>query len=399
MIKKRLIFILLFLLAVGYAGYHAFGGKDDAELMTPPPASVKVLEIMPEDKAVTEEYPGRTVGSREVEVRARVTGILQKRTYVEGSRVQKDDLLFVIDDAPLRAERQQIQARYDAALKDFNRSKSLWDKRVISARSLDEARATYEQLKAQLDTAAINLNYTQVNAPISGVTSKESLSEGSLVTENESLLTRITQLDPIYVNFGLPDADRLMQSQIAMPVAAPIEGEIKPAEAKPSGTPEGPVAMPEPANRLSAEIHFGDGSAYPLKGTVDFTDSVIDPQTGTIRARAVFPNPETALFPGQFVRLQLTGLPRKSAITVPDTAIMQGPEGPFVFIVDEKGMAGVAPVKLGEVNAGNRFIEGGLKQGDKVIIDGMIKVRPGSPVAIDTGAAPAANAQPGGAHP
>lgn len=340
------------------------GCKEDerkqAAPAAPPPPAVTVIKVAQGNIPLSYEYAGRVSGSREVEIRARVSGILLERAYQEGQSVEEGAVLFKIDPKPYEAEFANANARFNQAKRDWNRTTALKKDDAISAREYDQAQSAYEQAKAAVQTAEINLGYTTVTAPISGVTSSESLSEGSLVTADSSLLTRLTQLDPVYVYFSSPDMETLMQRR-----------EVS----------EGTLMMPAD-KKLHAEIRYGDGTAYSELGTIDFTDSIITPETGTVRARAVVPNKENRLLPGQFVRVMVKGLVRPNAIAIPDKAILQGPQGPFVYTVGEDGKAAVKPVKLGALNDNARLIESGLEAGERVITEGMIKVRPGSPVKI-----------------
>lgn len=333
--------------------------KED-EKKAPPPPAVTVIDVAPADLPLSYEYAGRTAGSREVEIRARVSGILLKRAYVEGQPVKKGDLLFTIDPAPFEAALADAEARFAQARKEWARVGELRKAEAISAREAEQAESAYEQAKALVRTARINLGYTTVTAPIDGVTSVEGLSEGSLVAADTSLLTRISQLDPLYVYFSSPDMDALTQRRKVA---------------------EGTLTLPEDRH-LKAEIRFGDGTTYDQLGIIDFTDSIITPETGTVRARAVMPNPDTRLLPGQFVRVIVKGFTRKGAIAIPDQAIMQGPQGPFVYTVNAESKATITPVSLGELQGKLRLIESGLKAGDRVVTEGMIKARPDAPVTI-----------------
>jgi membrane fusion protein (multidrug efflux system) len=367
--NRRLVwlFVVLFVISGSYALF--FHGEDTSQQAvaagkqaapTPPPPAVEVAEVHVGEIPLQFEYSGRTAGSREVEIRARVSGILQERRYTEGEWVKKGSVLFVIDPEPFKASLGQSQARYTQAQQDWKRAQTLFKEKAISPREYDEARAAYEQSRAAAQTDKINLGYTTVVAPISGYTSKESLSEGSLIAADSSLLTRISQLDPIYVDFAYPDTEALsLRQQVA----------------------DGTLTMPEDG-KLGAEIRFGNGTVYNQEGVINFTDSIIDPQTGSVRARAVLPNPDGSVLPGQFVRVIVKGFTKMNAASIPDTAIMQGPQGPFVYGVGADGNAAVLPVKLGAMNGKERLIESGLKTGDRVITAGMIKVRPGAPVTI-----------------
>ena len=344
---------------------------------TPPPAQVLVEQTKLEDLAFYLEYPGRTAGYREVQVRAQVSGILQQRSYQEGSQVKQGQVLFSIDPrtyqaalARAKGALAQEQARYRQTERDLRRIRELQKKGFASESELDNAISNFEQSKANIEAAKaevqskqIDLDYTTVEAPISGITSKEAVSEGSLIVANDpnsSLLTQITQLDPIYVNYAYADRE-----------ASRLREDVQ----------NGVVRLPED-NQLTAEIIFGDGSVYAQKGKVDFTDSLVDKGTGTVSARAIVPNTEQALLPGQFVRIRISGMVRPNSITVPEKALAQSPAGNFVYVVDEQGLAQPRPVDTDMINKGRWVIPSGLKEGERVIVDGLIRVRPKQPVQV-----------------
>ena len=344
---------------------------------TPPPAQVLVEQTKLEDLAFYLEYPGRTAGYREVQVRAQVSGILQQRSYQEGSQVKQGQVLFSIDPrtcqaalARAKGALAQEQARYRQTERDLRRIRELQKKGFASESELDNAISNFEQSKANIEAAKaevqskqIDLDYTTVEAPISGITSKEAVSEGSLIVANDpnsSLLTQITQLDPIYVNYAYADRE-----------ASRLREDVQ----------NGVVRLPED-NQLTAEIIFGDGSLYAQKGKVDFTDSLVDKGTGTVSARAIVPNTEQTLLPGQFVRIRISGMVRPNSITVPEKALAQSPAGNFVYVVDEQGLAQPRPVDTDMINKGRWVIRSGLKEGERVIVDGLIRVRPKQPVQV-----------------
>ncbi|WP_347507380.1 efflux RND transporter periplasmic adaptor subunit [Pseudomonas anguilliseptica] len=349
-----------------------------------PPAPEVVVEAVKAEALPLElEYSARTAGFREVQVRAQVSGILQERTYLEGSQVKKGQMMFRIDPRTYQASLSrakgalaQQQVRYRQTERDLKRIRELQKKGFASESELDNAISNFEQSKANIQAAEaevqskqIDLDYTTVKAPISGITSKETVSEGSLMVAgdpNASLLSNITQLDPIYVNFAAPDSD---------------------VESVRSGLQNGSLVLPEDG-KMGVQITLGDGSVYPLEGKVDFTDSLIDRGTGTVSARAVVPNPEQALLPGQFVRVQVKGLSIPNAMTLPERAIAQGPGGTFVYVVDEDGVARMRQVTTGHTAKGRWVIVSGISAGERVIVEGLPKVRPDSPVKV---AAPAAS--------
>ncbi|HUE91096.1 efflux RND transporter periplasmic adaptor subunit [Pseudomonas sp.] len=349
-----------------------------------PPAPEVVVETVKAEALPLElEYSARTAGYREVQVRAQVSGILQERTYLEGSQVKQGQVMFRIDPRTYQAALSrakgalaQEQARYRQTERDLKRIRELQKKGFASESELDNAISNFEQSKANIQAAEaevlskqIDLDYTTVKAPISGITSKETVSEGSLMVAgdpNASLLSNITQLDPIYVNFAAPDSD--------------VEG-VR------SGLQNGSLVLPEDG-KMSVQITLGDGAIYPLEGKVDFTDSLIDRGTGTVSARAVVPNPEQKLLPGQFVRVRVLGLNMPNAMTLPERAVAQGPGGTFVYVVDEGGVARMRQVTTGHTAKGRWVIVSGISAGERVIVEGLPKVRPDSPVKV---VAPAAS--------
>ncbi|MCY1291487.1 Toluene efflux pump periplasmic linker protein TtgG [compost metagenome] len=371
----------------GLLSPHALAADAPAPGAAHPAPEVVVEKASAKSMPLVLEYAGRTAGYREVEVRAQVSGILQQRTYQEGATVTKGQVLFRIDPrtyeaalARAKGSLAQEQARYRQTERDLKRVRELQKKGYASESELDNAISNFEQSKANVEAAQaevkarqIDLDYTTVEAPISGITSKETRSEGSLVVAgdpNSSLLTQLTQLDPIYVNFAYPDteAERLRQ-----------------------GVKNNTIQLP-PDGLLSAQLQFGDGSSYPLAGRVDFTDSFVNTGTGTVSARAVVPNPEQKLLPGMFVRVLVKGFTQPQAYTVPEQALAQGPRGTYVFVVDEQGVARRTPVVTGQTVGGRWVIESGITAGDRVIVEGLPKVRPDQPVkAVE--APPKAEAQ------
>ncbi|MBB2497468.1 efflux RND transporter periplasmic adaptor subunit [Aquipseudomonas ullengensis] len=371
--------------ALGILFVTAAQAAEPAGAAAPPPPAVEVELAKVESLPLTFEYAARTAGFREVEVRAQVSGILQERTYREGSAVKQGQVLFRIDPRPYQAalarakgSLAQEQARYRQTERDLKRIRELQKKGFASESELDNAISNFEQSKANIEAAKaevqakqIDLDYTTVEAPISGVTSKETVSEGSLMVAGDpsaSLLTNITQLDPIYVNFAAPDRE---VSQVRQ------------------GLRDGSLVR-HGGQQMSVQIKFGDGTTYKQEGKVDFTDSLIDRATGTVSARAVVPNPDQSLLPGQFVRVLVTGINKPNAITVPERAISQGPNGTFVYVVDEQNMARIRPVTTAHTALGRWVVESGIAAGDRVIVEGLPKVRPNTPVKVVEKAAPAA---------
>lgn len=360
----------------GLTGPALAQAQAQAQAPAPPPPEVATVAVQAHDVPLSFEYAGRVTGSREVEVRARVGGILLERTYVEGSTVKKGDVLFRIDPEPYRvklaraeAQLRQEQARLMQAERTWKRIEPLYRSETASGRDRDEAlsaldlaRASVAVAEAEVRAAKIDLDYTQVTAPVSGVTSRETMSEGSLVGTGsaDGLLTHITQLDPVYVNFAIPDQEATTYRDAVETgsVAAPADG------------------------TLAVEVRGAGGVTLGAGGRLNYTDRTVDPRTGTVQARAVVPNPDGKLLPGQFVRTVVKGLTLKNAVTIPQKAVMQGPQGTFVYVVPEEGevQAQVRPVKLGRAVGSEFVVADGLKSGDRVVTDGVIKVRPGAKV-------------------
>jgi membrane fusion protein, multidrug efflux system len=352
-----------------------------------PPPEVAVIEAQPRDLPATYEYVGQTAGSREVEVRARVTGILLKRNFREGAVVKRGQSLFTVDPAPFQialqiaqAELAAAEARLDQARRNSARLKPLAEAKAASQKDYDDA-ASAERIAdadvklahARLAEAKLNLEYTRVEAPIGGITSRATQSEGTLVSGPNVLLTTITQIDPIWVTFGIPEREHLTLRN------AVDAGRLK----LPGGS------------GFDVKVRLSDGSEYEPKGRLDFSDVRVNPVTGTTDTRAELPNARGRLKPGQFVRVVLSGAVRPGAIAVPQRAVLEGPQGKFVYLVDAQGKVEVRPVEVGDWQGDDWIINNGLKAGDKVIVAGLMKIGPGAPVRI---ADPAA-AKPGASKP
>ena len=346
-----------------------------------PPAVVAVQEVQSRNVPVEFEYPAQVAGSREVEVRARVSGILLKRNFAEGASVKAGQSLFNLDAAPFEAAAARAEAdvsaaeaRLAAASRNARRMKPLFEARAASQRDLDEAvsaeevaAADVKASRARLVEARLSLGYTKVESPISGVTSRALKSEGSLIPGPDVLLTTVTQVDPIYVNFGVSEAE---QERLRRETAA------------------GRLMLPKD-NRFDVTVRFEDGTTYARNGKLAFSDVRVNNATGTSDARAEIPNPEGRLRPGQFVRVILKGAERPSAITVPQRAVMEGAQGKMVYLLSPDNKAMPRPVTVGEWTGTDWIIADGLKPGEKVIVDGLAKIFfPGAPVQVGDPNAP-----------
>ena len=342
-----------------------------------PPPVVTVVAVEPKDIAVTYEYTAQTAGYREVEVRARVTGILQRRNYKEGSTVRQGASLFSIDPEPFKvalaraeADLAVVEARLAQAQRDVARLRPVIEARAVSQKEFDDAasagqvaEAEVKSARARVNEAKLNLEYTRVASPITGVASRAAVSEGTLVSGPNVLLTTVTQTDPMYVVFGIPDREHLA-------LRRDVEA--------------GRLKLPQDG-RFKASIKLADGSPYGRAGTLNFTDVRVNAQTGTSEARAEFANPKGMLRAGEFVRVILHGAVRPDAIVVPQRAVLEGPKGKFVFVVNAESRAEPRPVEVGDWNAGGWIINSGLKPGERVIVDGVLKLGPGAPVKVAEG--------------
>lgn len=337
-----------------------------------PPPGVAVEEVSLTSVNVIQDYAGRARGAREVEVRARIQGILEERLYSEGQVVAEGDSLFRIDPNPARAavqgaeaQRQVARANLSQAEREWNRISSLFERSAVSERERDSARSALELAQANLAVAEaglaqarLELGYTDVTAPVSGVTSLEDLPEGSLVQQG-TLLTTLVQQDPIHVRFALPEDDAAIQRR---------------ARRAMSGD--------DAQDNLAATLIMASGEEYGVTGEVDFTASTLDPRTGSVSARAVFPNPDYELVPGQFVRVRIQLQTLDNVFTVPETAVGQGPEGARVFVVDDENTVSSRYVELGPVVDQRQVVLSGLESGDRVVTRGMVSLRDGMEVQL-----------------
>jgi membrane fusion protein (multidrug efflux system) len=345
-----------------------------------PPPVVSVTTVATKVVPVTYEYVAQTAGYREVEVRARVSGILLKRNFQEGSLVKKGQSLFTIDPEPFRvalaraeadlgvAEARLAQARREAArLRPVFKSKAVSQKELDDAVSAEQiAEAEVQSARARVNEARLNLEYTRVESPITGIASRAVASEGTLVSGPGVLLTTVTQTDPMYVIFGIPDRERLA---IRRDVDA------------------GRLTLPE-NGRFKVTVKLADGGAYPRAGVLSFTDVRVNAQTGTTEARAEVPNPGGMLRAGEFVRVALEGAVRPAAVVLPQRAVLEGPQGKFAYVVNAESKAEPRPLEVGDWNGTGWIIYSGLRPGDKVIVDGVLKIGPGAPVKVADAAAP-----------
>ena len=303
-----------------------------------------------------------------------MTGILLKRNFQEGALVKQGQSLFTIDPAPFRVALERAEgdlavaeARLAQAQREAARLKPVIASRAVSQKELDDATSAAEiaqaetrSARAKVNEAKLNLEYTRVEAPISGMTSRANVSEGTLVSGPNVLLASVTQTDPMYVVFGIPDRDHLAMRRDAA---------------------AGRLRLPQ-EDRFRARVKLADGTVYAQSGILNFTDVRVNSRTGTSDARAVLPNPQGTLRAGAFVRVVLDGAVRPAAMVVPLRSVLEGPQGKFVYVVNAESKAEPRPVEVGDWTAGGWIINKGLQLGERVIVDGVMKLGPGAPVKV-----------------
>lgn len=346
-------------------------GKQNQETQQQQPAMpVSVLDVQPTTVPIQTEAVAQTEGAKEVEVRPRVGGILLKKLFEEGAEIKEGQPMFAIDPIPYqmqvsqaKAQLAQQQARLVQTQREAERLKQLLATKSISQREYDNATsdnalaaASLQQYQALLREAQLNLSYATVTAPTSGIAGRFLFSEGALVSANTSLLTTIIQTTPIWVRFSLSDSE-----------LAQLGGRLTEETVK------------------GISLILPDGTLYGETGTLNFSASNIDPALGTQQLRAEFKNADKKLIPGQFVRVRVTTGNKEGVFLVPQAAVLTGDQGKFVFVAEQakdgNTVAAARPVQTGGWSGEDWVILDGLKQGDKVIIDNLIKVRPGAPVA------------------
>ena len=352
--------------------------KEPAPVQKPAPLTVGAVKTVRREVPLAFEYTGKAQGSKETEVRARVGGILVKRNYTEGSKVEEGQVLFEIDRQPYKIALDKAKAELDRQTADLSaveqqweRVKTLGKKGFASRKAQDEAqarlmstRASIAAAQAAYENAKLNYDYTLVTASVSGITGMEVHSEGSLIsTAGEgALLTTITQVDPIYVVFSMSDNELFRLGDM-------IE--------------KGLVKNPRGKSEVKAKIRMGDGSFYEKDGVINFINPAIDQSTGTLKLRAVFENPQSKIISGQFVHVELEGLTRQNAVTLPKEAVMQGANGSFVYVVNANGKIESRAVTTGYTSkTGEWVIDEGLEEGETVVVDNFVKIRPDMPVKV-----------------
>jgi membrane fusion protein (multidrug efflux system) len=343
---------------------------------------VTVVTVESRDTPVDFEFTAQTQSSREVEIRARVDGFLDKRVYTEGQLVQAGQTLFLMDPKPFEAVLQsakgqlaQQQARLTVTKANLARVLPLVAQNALSQKERDdaignekEAEAAVIAAKGQVQTAELNLSYTTIKSPLRGLSSFARQQDGSYVTASATgLLTTVYQLDPMWVNFSISEnellayRDQIEKKQLRFPANSDFE----------------------------VTVVLADGTLFPSRGRINFANPAFSAQTGTFLVRASFANPQGSLRPGQFVRARVAGAVRPNAILVPQRAVLQGSKSHFVWVVDKDSKAHQRVVETGTWHGDDWFITDGLKPGERIVVDGAIRVVADTPLKI-TGAPPAA---------
>ncbi|WHZ18221.1 MAG: RND efflux system, membrane fusion protein [Rhodanobacteraceae bacterium] len=359
-----------------------------------PPASappeVGVVMARATNIPVVRNYPGRLAATLTAQVRARVTGIVLQRVYKEGTDVAAGDVLFRIDPAPLEASLRQAQGQLAQAEATARNAKLVAERsQAIGARGLlakqdvdnavaaaEEAEAAVKSARANVENARINLGYATVTAPISGRAGMANVTQGALVSPTDTNpLTTVQVIDPIYANFSEPmaEVEQLRKAEKAgnLELAAPDKAEVQ-------------IVLP-------------DGSVYPHKGTLDFTDLAVDPATGAVNLRAIVPNPDHSLLPGMFVKIRLSLATLHGAFLLPQAAIQRDNDGAYVYVVGAGDKIVERRVDLGEQRGSDWVVQGGISAGEQVVVSGIQKAQAGGkvkpvPFHGTTGGAPAATA-------
>lgn len=336
----------------------------------PPPPEVGVVEIEARPLTLTTDLPGRTAAYRVAEVRPQVNGIVQRRLFDEGQTVEAGDQLYQIDDAKYRAAYDRARATLSNAERLAKRYAGLMKTGAISRQQHDDAQAAWELAKAELELARIDLVYTRVLAPIAGRIGRSAVTEGALVTSGQAeALATIQQIDPIYVDMTQPVEQVLaLRADLA---AGRIDG--------------------LDAQRAKVKLLLEGRRQYPLDGTLEVSEVSVDPGTGSVTLRAVFPNPDGLLLPGMFVHARLSEGVRQEAILVPQQAIVRDSRGePMTWVVTEAGTVESRAVTTERTVGNHWLVSEGVRPGERVVTEGVERLRPGMQVTT----APAANVRP-----
>jgi RND family efflux transporter MFP subunit len=344
----------------------------------PPPVPVKVVTLKAESVSLTTDLPGRTVAYKVAEIRPQVSGVVLKRMFVEGTDVKERQQLYQIDPALYQAAYDSAAATAESSRLQAERYKPLAEANAVSKQDYDNAVAAAAQNKASAETAHINLVYTRLLSPISGRVGRSSITEGALVTANQTTsLATVQQLDPIYVDVTQPSA-----------VLLRLKRELAAGQLVQAG-----------ANQAEVHLFLEDGSHYALQGKLQFAEVQVDQTTGSVTLRALFPNPDKLLLPGMFVREQIEEGNRTNALLVPQVAVTHNQKGdPTTLVVDANNKVELRPLVTERAIGDKWLVTDGVKAGDRVIVEGVQFAKPGAIVnpeelqSVAPGAAPATSA-------
>ncbi len=361
-------FILIFFLLL----FSGCKEKPKQLVPAPSPPVVSVIQVTPKDVPVTFTYVARTQSSQLVNIQARVNGYLDKRVYTEGMIVEAGDVLFLLDAKPFKAALDQAlallaqkKATYEAARLDYGRTKALVEQKVKTPKDLDDATGKYlaaqaavQQASAEVKSASLNLSYTTITSPVAGITGSAHQTEGTYINQTNNQLTEVTVLSPMWINFSLTESEMLKyRSQIT----------------------KGLLQRPEDG-KYTVEVILADETVFPHTGEITFAEPSYSSQTGTFLVRTSVDNPDGILRPNQNVHVRLNGAIRPNSILVPQRAVQEGSKGQFVWVVDKQSTVNQRPVKVGNWNGDDWFIEEGLMAGEQVAVDGLLKLQAGMTV-------------------
>lgn len=355
---------LILMVAVGLAGCDARGEQEQAQM---PPPAVKVAKVLDDPVTLWDDFTGRVAAPETVDLRPRVSGYIDKVSFEEGELVEQGDVLFVIDQRPYRARERaaaadlaQARSQYQLAKREASRAERLVASRAISREEYDRrasamasARAAMNAAEAALETARLDLEYTEVRSPITGRAGRAMVTRGNLANADQTLLTTVVSVDPVYVYFE-SDSDSYLRGRELL------------------------------GNGEDTEVRIGlsGENGYPHRGTVDFIDNRLNASTGTLQFRAVVPNPDGRFKPGQFARVELPAERLDKALLIDSKALLTDQNRRYVYVVDDENKASRRNVDAGRTVDGLVVIRDGLKPGERVIVNGVQKVfMSGMPVA------------------
>ncbi len=353
-------------LALGVASVVLGGCKSDAKLQTPPPPEVSVIEVRPGPVVVNNEYVAQTQAPDTIEIRAQVTGLLERQAFADGARVKKGDLLYVIDRRPFESQRAQAQASVAQAeanlanaQQNLARNGRLIAQKAVSQQDYDTAvaqerasTAVVESQKALLRNVELNLEFATIRAPRDGFMGSSQVSPGALIAAQQTLLGTLYSSDPMYVYFSISE-DRLLQLQ---------------------------KAAKRPDQTTPFRIRLADGTDYKATGRLDFVDAAIDQKSGTLQVRVSVPNPDRLLRPGLFVRVFVPALDSPNAIRVPQQAVQELQGTKSVYVIGAGDKAEARQIVTSHLLGTDWVVASGLAAGDRVVVEGVGKIRPGAVV-------------------